>query len=801
MAGGWILWLALLQPRAPRTDADLRDWLVNMVAYHRFTVDEVAAATSLTPAQIEDALRRFGIKPRVRPAREPGAPLVVLPYPGGRHPRIGFRDGAIDPQRETKISVFTPWDPDSYVVVDVPEAIWSNLGLTYLAHTHVPTIWTQRRIELRTMEWERRPDGTLTIGRRLPNGIEFGATILPAADAVRMELWLRNGTSRPLSDLRVQNCAMLARAAGFARQTNDNKVLRDGYAACRSDDGRRWVITGWEPIHRAWANAPCPCLHADPKFPDCEPGRTQRLRGLLWFYEGTDIDGELKRMEATGWRRAVRLSGRIRDADTGEPVAARIYVRGEDGTWHFPRSRGGTAVEYRRQTRLPPESTEMHTTLSAHPFDVDLPPGRATVTVERGKEYRTATRQITMGSEPVETVLSIERWVDMARAGWYSGDTHVHRSLDELPNVVLAEDLNVALPLTSWVRDAFVAPKADADAPRLIAVDRTHVIYPRNTEYEIFTVRGKNHTLGAFFVLNHKSVFPDGVPPIAPVLRRARAEGALIDLDKHNWPWSMAIVPILKVDLFELANNHMWRAPIAYGGWGEMPPPYMNAELDKAGALTERGWLDATIKHYYALLNCGQRLRPTGGTASGVHPVPLGFGRVYVHLPDGFSYEAWMDGLNRGRSFVTTGPMLPVSLDGFDPGRTFTRPGTYHLRGNALADTSIDRVEIVINGRIARTIRGGRPEVRIDEEIPIESSSWVAVRCFEARPDGRIRFAHTGPWHIDVEGRPLRPPRDEVEYLIRRVEEEIARSRDLIPPEALAEYESALRVYRAAAER
>ena len=54
----------------------------------------------------------------------------------------------------------------------------------------------------------------------------------------------------------------------------------------------------------------------------------------------------------------------------------------------------------------------------------------------------------------------------------------------------------------------------------------------------------------------------------------------------------------------------------------------------------------------------GEAGTPTGGTASGVHPVPLGFGRVYVHLPGGFSYKTWVSGLNQGRSFVTTGPML-----------------------------------------------------------------------------------------------------------------------------------------------
>src|SRR5207237_2080147 len=132
----------------PKGDADLKYWLQNMVWYHRFSADELAEATGLTRDDIAATLKEFDIRPDNRPKRPADAPLLVLPYPGGRHPRIGFLDGAVNPQRETKISVFTPWDPKSYVVADVPEALWSNLGLTYLAHTHVPTLWTNQKITL-----------------------------------------------------------------------------------------------------------------------------------------------------------------------------------------------------------------------------------------------------------------------------------------------------------------------------------------------------------------------------------------------------------------------------------------------------------------------------------------------------------------------------------------------------------------------------------------------------------------------------------------------------------------------------
>jgi len=289
--------------RVPRTDSDLRHWLGNMVWYHRFSDAEITAATGLTQKEIETVKRRVDIRLDNRPKRAEDAPLLVLPYPGGRHPRIGFLEGAIDPQRETKFSVFTPWDANSYVVVDVPEAIWSNLGLTYLAHTHIDTIWAKQGIELEKLEWNRHEDGRLDIERRLPNGISFGVKVKPTKDAVLMEMRLTNGTGEKLSDLRIQNCVMTKMAKGFEQQTSENKVLKDPYAACRSGDGKRWIITAWQGCHRTWANEKCPCFHSDPKFPDLEPGQEATLKGWLSFYEGQDIEAEFARIEAVGWRK------------------------------------------------------------------------------------------------------------------------------------------------------------------------------------------------------------------------------------------------------------------------------------------------------------------------------------------------------------------------------------------------------------------------------------------------------------------------------------------------------------------
>ncbi len=290
-----------VSPRTPKDDADLKYWLENMVWRHGYTREEIRMATGLEASAIAAALDRFNIAPSTRPKRAASDPLLVLPYPGGRHPRIGFLDGAIDPRRETKFSVFTPWDDTSYVVVDLPEALWSNLGLTFLAHTHIPTIFDKQGIELPKLEWNRRDNGPLTLTRQLPNGIRYKASVMPGRDGVRMELSLTNGTPATLSDLRVQMCVMLKAANGFNAQTNDNKIFAKPFAAVRNDAGDRWIISAWEPCDRPWGNASVPCLHSDPKFPDCAPGETKLLRGWLSFYEGADIQAEFARIKKLGW--------------------------------------------------------------------------------------------------------------------------------------------------------------------------------------------------------------------------------------------------------------------------------------------------------------------------------------------------------------------------------------------------------------------------------------------------------------------------------------------------------------------
>jgi hypothetical protein len=241
--------------RRPKDEDDLRSWLENMVVYHEFTPSEAGAALGLSAEEVVTALRRFKI-PRVRHlVREANQPLLVLPYPGGRHPRIGFLDGALRPQRETKISVFTPWNDGGYVVVDVPEAIWfqesGQRKLLYLAHTHVPTLWDKQSIALEPLEWKRQTGGVLEVERQLPNRVAFGTKVVPERQGVRLELWLTNGTNEKLTDLRVQMCVLPKAARGFEQRKTRSSPSRSRPA------GRRLASVGSSrPVSRVRACGP-----------------------------------------------------------------------------------------------------------------------------------------------------------------------------------------------------------------------------------------------------------------------------------------------------------------------------------------------------------------------------------------------------------------------------------------------------------------------------------------------------------------------------------------------------------------
>lgn len=300
----------LLSVRHPKVDPEKLDWpvevvasrrdsaywLENMLVDHHFSTQEAAQVLGWNQGEVRRRAAELERSGQSKIAPSGDERIRVLPYPGGREVRMGFLDGNRDWQRGTKASVFLPWEPSSYVVMDLPEAIFSGDRLLFLGHTHVPTVFDEHNVALENVDWTREATGALRLERTFTNDFArfaFGASIRPGSRGAEMELWLRNLSDKPLTALRTQICGHLKGAPQFNLQTTANKIFRTPAVAVHSAGKDQWIIVAWEHCGRAWGQPNVPCIHADPVLPDCAPGETVRARGRIWFYEGGDIDGEL----------------------------------------------------------------------------------------------------------------------------------------------------------------------------------------------------------------------------------------------------------------------------------------------------------------------------------------------------------------------------------------------------------------------------------------------------------------------------------------------------------------------------
>ena len=428
---------------------------------------------------------------------------------------------------------------------------------------------------------------------------------------------------------------------------------------------------------------------------------------------------------------------RVVDAKTKEPIAVNLYLRNERGK----------PVKARNQKA--PYWKDHYTFL--HTINLELPPGRYTFEMERGPEYklREGNFEISTGADD-STDVTMERFVDMKKLGWWAGDLHVHRPPDDLPLLMLAQDLHVA-PVITWWNESNVWAKAPLPDPILKSFDDDRFYHLLAGEDE----RGGGALL--FFNLTEPLTLPPRTdkefPPMSQFLEQVGARSdAHVDIEKPFW-WDMPIwVAVGGVDSIGLAHNHMQRAGMLDNeAWGK--------PRDKVFYPSPRGNGLWTQDIYYHLLNCGLRIPPSAGSASGVLDNPVGYNRVYVYCGETLTHEAWWEGLKAGRVVVTNGPLLRPRVNDQLPGHVFQGQLGEVMELSVKLDMSlrekVEYLEVVQNGRVVH-------EVRLDEyrnrkgvlpPVTFETSGWMLVRAITKNPD-TFRFATTGPYYVEFSGRP-----------------------------------------------
>lgn len=432
------------------------------------------------------------------------------------------------------------------------------------------------------------------------------------------------------------------------------------------------------------------------------------------------------------------------DAATGKVVPARVYVTDSNGNHYFDRR----AVVFRHR-----RDDEQNFSCDGQ-FEVELPADRVTVRVERGLEYRPLVKAVDIpsGQTRGERFL-LERWVNMADKGWYSGDLHGHRPLDDMKTLVLAEDVNFGSVITRHNQQDYWQGKKIPES-HLIVVDQTHAISQFDEEVEYL---GKNTTGALVFVGMKRPIAISDSNPAYPTLAQFADEchkaGGFVDAEKPIWLGVAVSAALGQIDSVGIVNNHFHpRSVLAcVGRWGELVP--------EEGFEGNEGLALWCMELYYRLLNCGFRIPVSAGTASGIMPSPIGYSRVYVKVPGEFSYENWVKGLKAGRSFATNGPILFLKVDGYEPGdivRLNEGGRTMTIETEARSLSPLAYLEIVSCGEVvARAeVPSAATMLSLRTNLSLSKSAWIVARAFE-KSEETTRFAHTSPVYVEIAGKPV----------------------------------------------
>jgi hypothetical protein len=514
----------------------------------------------------------------------------------------------------------------------------------------------------------------------------------------------------------------------------------------------------------------------------------------------------------------VRL--RVQD-EQGKPTTASFLIRDE-----------AERIYPNISKRLAPDFFFQPQVYRADGETIGLPSGRFTVTVGRGPEYVPQTRRVDV-TGPQELSFRLERWIDPARDGWYSGDHHVHsagcshyenptegvRPEDMWPQIA-GEALNVASVLI-W------GPSYYHQKKFFSAQDHPLSQPDRLMRYDVEISGFPSSHAGHLVLLGLKDQDYPGTKRLEdwptwtlPILRWARAQGGVVGFAHSGWG--------LEVRSRELPNDEL----PGFDGIGanefivDVTHPD-TVDFISAGD-TPYVW---ELNIWYHILNVGFRTRISGETDFPcITDDRVGLARSYAKVAAPLTYRKWIDAVQAGRNYVSDGRshLLDFSVNGTEAGTSeseirLDKPDRVKVTVRAAAnldplpDRSIRQkrydeqpywdlerariedsrevpVEIVVNGTPVasqRLLADGTMKT-LTFDVAIDRSSWIAARILPS--------SHTNPVFALVGGKPVRASRRSAEWCLNAVNQcwtqKAPRIRASELDDARKAYEQARQVYR-----
>ena len=452
---------------------------------------------------------------------------------------------------------------------------------------------------------------------------------------------------------------------------------------------------------------------------------------------------------SAGWH---TVHVRVNDATTGQPTPVRIRFVGPDGEYLAPY---GRITDFSTE---PGEGMDGNVRLGDKRFayidgtcEIRLPPDPITVEISKGPEFIPVQREVTLGPGKLTLRLTVDRWVDLRQEGWYSGDMAAfllspHAALLE----AAAEDIAVTNLLIMEHRPSRRRPAAIAN---ILAFSGQKPALETAGHLVVVNTNNRHPILGSLGLLNcHRLIFP-----LAFGWHGDRTDWTLADWCDQCHRKSGLVV---------------WRE--LWSGFTEFDPvrdgeALADLILGKVDALEVDwlGWCDRGHEIWYNLLDCGFRVPLVGGSDKRGNGCTLGCVRTYARLSPGaaLSYAAWIEAVRAGRTFVTNGPLLSLSVNGEGPGGTVTlTPGqrTVRVRAETRGARRLRRLEIVANSKVVASCDAtGKPAEAVWEgDLVLPGPCWLAARC---RGDALVEIsglqdeigAHTSPVYVDIPGEPF----------------------------------------------
>src|SRR5215467_5768469 len=414
-------------------------------------------------------------------------------------------------------------------------------------------------------------------------------------------------------------------------------------------------------------------------------------------------------------RQALPGMARVRLAirtESGQPAGVRLRVTNSAGEYfaplgHLPQpdptKRPGNDLILGDGTETP---LELHA-LVYDGAEIDLPPGRYTFAARKGLEYELVNKQVDITQQEGQTVtLPLHKYADFESRGWYPGDTHMH--FPDPAGVryeMECEGLRVCSLLL--LKSGYARGRPGEGHLQNVEHFRGRELQPVSSKgYFVKTGEEFRHGLLAHMIFqNLKSI----VWPVSVGGLRENGVGGF------DWP----------LMLHASDDAHEQGGLVTWAHW---PYPSMEAPLDIAlgridslDILTTgdpfehhpilvdiykmhgpKAYSTAPIDMYYHYLNCGFHLAASSGSDKMALNPPMGSARTYVK-PDGpLSYDSWIEGIRKGRTFISTYPLLEFSVNGKEAGEAISLKGPAKLKVKARAGSieNYEVLEIVVNGRV-----------------------------------------------------------------------------------------------------